>query len=187
MGTAGTRTVLVVTDSSAVLTVTERLCGSYTLQTARSLRAGVEHLDERSHVLVVDECLPDGDGVELVETATACGLSPRAAVLSRTGGPFPDFDVVLEGCPSAEELTDGLERLFSLREYDERVDRLYELVRHESRTPAAGAVGDGGFDRLSDDVREARDDADDALLAVDDDDRSRLLVEPTENDGDRDE
>lgn len=185
MDGGGHRTVLVVADSSDALTAAERLDGAYRVATATSAdealttAGGDTDTAPAVDALVTAAFLPDRSGATLLETFRERDV--RAAVLAPPeAAPFPGFDVRVDRPVTAATLSRAVDRLLSMREYDARLDRLYELARRQGRRDdAAPPVGDGGFDAVDEAVLKARAAADSALTDVRVADHHRLFVEGT--------
>ena len=180
MNGEGSSTVLFVADSSDALAAAEGL-DDHRVETARTVAAALDAVDVTVDLLVVSASLPDRSGEALLDAVRERGIDARAAVLADPGDPeFPAFDVRIETPVTTADLARAVDRLVSLREYDARVDRLYELAKRQGRSErAAPPVGDGGFDAVDEAILDARAAADSALTDVSEADLGRLFVDET--------
>lgn len=78
-------TVLIVDDEIAILQFYRSILKpeGYTVVTAMSVEEGYRLCQEvRPHLLIVDFCLPDGDGIDLLEKSLALEYPPAAVLTS---------------------------------------------------------------------------------------------------------
>lgn len=133
-------------------------------------------------VALVAATLPDGSPSALVDRLRERGAVPRAALLAEE--PFePDgtdsFDAVVSTPPSASDLESVVNRLTACKRYDDRIERFYALsvacADLAERLDASDLATSDAYARLCAERDEARAAADDALAAVDRDDRVALV------------
>jgi two-component system response regulator AdeR len=127
--------VLVVEDERSLADLYAEwleMAGGYEVRTAYGGESALEQLDEAVDVVLLDRRMPDISGDEVLERIGELGFDPRVVMVTAIE---PDFDVVEMGFDqylvkpvSREDLLGTLEQMGKLDQYDEVVQRYYQLV-----------------------------------------------------------
>jgi two-component system response regulator AdeR len=133
--TVDTPVVLVVEDERSLADLYAEwldMDGGYDVRTAYGGERALEELDEMVDIVLLDRRMPDISGDDVLEEIGARGLQPRVVMVTAIE---PDFDVVEMGFDqylvkpvSREDLMAVLEQMQRLEQYDEVVQRYYQLV-----------------------------------------------------------
>ena len=134
MSSAGGLQVLVVDDEPDVTEAYAVWLGDrYEVRTATSGAAALEAVDEAVDVVLLDRRMPGLSGDEVLERLDERDLDPRVAMVTAVD---PDFDILempfddyLTKPVTREELTDTVDRLAAVTEYDDRSRRLFALAQ----------------------------------------------------------
>lgn len=126
-------TVLVVEDDVENADLySEWLSADYHVRTAYDGDQALAALDESVDVVLLDRRMPEMHGDELLELIRDRGLSCRVTIVTAID---PDFDIIELGFDeyltkpvSAVELRRTVERMLSLREYDQEVQEYFSLA-----------------------------------------------------------
>lgn len=126
-------TVLVVEDEVENADLyTEWLRSDYNVRTAYDGDQALAALDESVDVVLLDRRMPEVHGDELLELIRDRGLSCRVTIVTAID---PDFDIIELGFDeyltkpvSAVELRRTVERMLSLRDYDQEVQEYFSLA-----------------------------------------------------------
>ncbi|MFB6244614.1 MAG: response regulator [Halobaculum sp.] len=175
---SGDSTVLVVDDEVEMARAYAAwLRESYEVRTAHDGREALAVVSEDVDVVLLDRRMPRLSGDEALERMRARGYDARVAMVTAVD---PDFDVVdmpfdtyLTKPVREAELSDTVETLTELAEYDEAVRAEFALAEKraalEATKPATELSDDDRFGRLDEKLSTARCDAIDQLGEVDHD------------------
>lgn len=125
--------VLVVDDESDLADLFAAWLGTeYVVETAYSGEGALEALDEHVDVVLLDRCLPDLSGDEVLSTARERDLDCRVAMVTALDSEFDTlemgFDTYLTKPVTKVELQDAVETLLARKQNDAAVQRYYQLV-----------------------------------------------------------
>ena len=124
-----TPTVLIVEDEQHLADLyTDYLAPSYDVRTAYSGEEGIERLSEEIDVVLLDRRMPVVSGNEVLAEIEERSLPCRVAMVTAVN---PDFDIIEMGVDdylvkpvTRDELTDVIERLQTVADYDEQLQAL---------------------------------------------------------------
>lgn len=145
--------------------------GGYDVRTAYGGEQALEELDEIVDIVLLDRRMPDISGDDVLEEIENQGLDPRVVMVTAIE---PDFDVVEMGFDqylvkpvSREDLLEVLEQMERLEEYDEVVQRYYQLVAKtttlEESKPESELANSSEYQDLLSELETVRDQADGIL------------------------
>lgn len=181
--------VLVVADESVSGSCVEVLSDRYEVHTAGDLAAATAVVESTAvDVALVGADLPDATPRAVVDRLRDHGTVPRVALLADEPVDPADeatYDAVASLPPTEAELGAVVSRLTACKRYDDHIDRFYALsvacADLAERLDASELSTSDAYARLRAERDEARVAADDALAAVDRDDRPSLV--PHDADG----
>jgi two-component system response regulator AdeR len=179
-------TVLVVEDEESLADLYAEwlsLDGGYEVRTAYGGESALEQLDEDVDVVLLDRRMPDISGDDVLEEIEARDLDPRVVMVTAIE---PDFDVVEMGFEqylvkpvSREDLLDTLEQMQTLDQYDEVVQRYYQLVAKtttlEESKPESELAESAEYQELVEELEAVREEADTLLAELSDEEYRALF------------
>lgn len=179
-------TVLIVEDEESLADLYAEwltLDGSYDVRTAYGGESALEQLDDEVDVVLLDRRMPDISGDDVLEEIESRGLEPRVVMVTAIE---PDFDVVEMGFEqylvkpvSREDLLDTLEQMQTLAQYDEVVQRYYQLVAKtttlEESKPESELAESEEYQELVDELEAVREEADSILADLSDEEYRALF------------
>jgi len=158
-------TVLVIDDEHAIADLyADWLSEEYDVRTAYDGEEAIEVLDPGVDVILLDRRMPGQSGDVVLEEIRTRGLDARVAMVTAVS---PDFDVVEMGFDdylvkpvTGEELTQTVERMLRISDYDDELRAYYALVTKkallESERPQQMLEGSEEYDDLCHEVEAAR-------------------------------
>ena len=126
-------TVLVIDDEHAIADLyADWLSADYEVRTAYDGEEAIEVLDASVDVILLDRRMPGQSGDVVLEEIRDRGIVARVAMVTAVS---PDFDVVEMGFDdylvkpvTGEELTETVERMLRISDYDDELRSYYSLV-----------------------------------------------------------
>ncbi|MFB6112141.1 MAG: response regulator [Halobacteriaceae archaeon] len=172
-------TVLLVEDERSLADLYAEwleLEGRYETRVAYGGTEAIDTLDEEIDVVLLDRRMPDMSGDEVLEEIKARELSCRVVMVTAVE---PDFDVLEMGFDEylvkpvqREDLVEAIDTMQALREYDEVVQRYYQLTSKKTSLEAAKRDSELAeneeYQALIEELDEVRSAADELLEEVDD-------------------
>jgi len=170
--------VLIVEDETDVAeTYRLWLEHDYEVRVAADGEAGLSKLDERVDVVLLDRMMPGLSGDEVLDVIRDRGLDCRVAMVTAVE---PDFDILELGFDAyltkpikSDQLLDTVENLLERSAYDALLQEYYAMVETratlESTKSRAELANSEEYDRLRADIESIRDDLEDTLGGVEDD------------------
>lgn len=176
-------TVLVVAgDGSVRGTCAEVLSDCYEVHTAGDLDAATAIVESAAVDVALVGRIPDGTPRALVDRLRDHGTVPRVALLAEEPVDDDDeraCDAVVSLPPTGAELESVVNRLTACKRYDDHIERFYALsvacADLAERLDETELSTSDAYARLCAERDDARAAADDALAAVDRDDRPILV------------
>lgn len=134
---SATSKVLIVEDETALGELYACwLSSTYTVELATDTASALACIDESVYVVILDRCLPDGNGDDVLSTIRDRGLSCRVAMVTGVD-PSPEiadlaFDEYLCKPVSKAELLASTRRLLARRDYGEVLEEFYTVLRKKT-------------------------------------------------------
>ena len=187
----GRARVLVIDDEERVGQAFALWLDDYRVETATSGEEGLEMIDERTDVVLLDRRMPGLSGSEVLDRIRETGYGCRVAMVTAVD---PDFDIVemsfddyVSKPVDRAALREVIERLLSVDQYDQQMAELYAvdqtIATLETDGPATDLEGDDRYrellDRKADLEAELRD-----LIESFDAAETRQLFDAAIDDGD---
>lgn len=176
--------VLVIDDEHAIADLyADWLSAEYDVRTAYDGDEAIEVLDAAVDVILLDRRMPGRSGDVVLEEVRTRGIDARVAMVTAVS---PDFDVVEMGFDdylvkpvTGEELSETVERLLRITDYDDELRTYYSLVTKkallESERPQQMLEGSEEYDELCREVAETQERLDDLGDGFDSTDFDSLL------------
>jgi len=171
-----TPTVLVVEDEQHLADLyTDYLKDSYDVLTAYSGEEGIDRLSEAVDVVLLDRRMPVVSGNEVLAEISERGLPCRVAMVTAVN---PDFDIIEMGVDdylvkpvTREELADVVDRLYTVAEYNERLQELTtrKLKRNvlQVEKTQTELQGSDRYQQLQAEIREIEQEVDELAADLD--------------------
>ncbi len=171
--------VLIVEDEEDVAeTYRLWLEDSYGVIVAKNGDEGLEKLDERVDVVLLDRMMPGLSGGEVLEEIRAQELDCRVAMVTAVE---PDFDILEMGFDAylskpvkSDQLQKTVENLLERSEYDTLLQEYYSLVEKQATLEAtkdsAELENSDEYHELRERITELRGDLSETLGGIEDDD-----------------
>jgi two-component system response regulator AdeR len=171
--------VLVVEDEPDVAeTYRLWLLDEYDVRIAENGDEGLEKLDERIDVVLLDRMMPGLSGDEVLEEIREQELGCRVAMVTAVE---PDFDILEMGFDAylskpvkSEELKETVENLLERSEYDSLLQEYYSLVEKQATLESTKSRTEldesDEYSKLRDRLVELRNDLSETLGGIQDDD-----------------
>jgi len=170
--------VLIVEDETDVAETYRLWLDDYEVRVAADGEAGLSKLDDRVDVVLLDRMMPGLSGDEVLDVIRDRGLDCRVAMVTAVE---PDFDILELGFDAyltkpikSDQLLDTVENLLERSAYDALLQEYYAMVETratlESTKSRAELANSEEYDRLRADIESIRDDLEDTLGGVEDDD-----------------
>ncbi|MDY6775418.1 MAG: response regulator [Halobacteria archaeon] len=175
MGTDGERgdkpTVLIVDDEEEIVDLYSVWLDSYDVRVAYTGTEALERIDEDVDLVVLDRLMPDISGDEILEEIRDNCLGTRVVVVTAVS---PSIDVLnmeiddyVVKPVERDELTESVENVLSLKEYDEATRKSYSLSEIkealESSLSSTELYNSREYSRLQDELDRAREKADEVF------------------------
>lgn len=181
---SGRPVVLVVDDDEEVIETYELwLTEEYDLRTATDGQEALERLDAEVDVVLLDRLMPGMSGNQVLEAIRDRGIDCRVAMVTAVN---PDFDIITLGIDdylvkpvTRTEMRDTVERLLTIREYNDRVQQLTskKLKRNvlEVEKPTSRLDESAEFEQLTADIAALETEVEDIADELDADDLDRYV------------
>jgi len=178
--------VLIVEDERGLADLyADWLDGTHTVRVAYDGESALDNLDADVDVVLLDRRMPGLSGDDVLDEIRARGLDCRVAMVTAVD---PDFDVVDMGFDDyvvkpvdQAALTELVDRLLSLRTYDEEVTTFYRLASKVAALETAKTEDEladsDEYQRLTTELERVRDSVDASFEAVADFD-TKSLIDP---------
>jgi DNA-binding response OmpR family regulator len=173
-------TVLLVDDDSGLVNLYETfLEGTYDVRTATGGPEALAVIDEAVDVVLLDRRMPEMTGDELLQEIRDRGFDVRVAMLTAVNPdadivdmPFDDYKVK----PVDEnDLIGTVEVLLERAEYDEQSQKFFSVASKKAALEVADNDNTEEYERLTEQLRERREEIDATLDRVDAEDAFRDL------------
>ena len=177
-------TVLVADDERELADLyAEYLRDSYDVDVAYSGEEAVEMVSEKYDVILLDRRMPVVSGNEVLAAIEERNIDSRVAMVTAVN---PDFDIIDLGIDdyivkpvTKQEVHDTVERLLTIREYNDRVLELTskKLKRNvlEVEKPAGALQDSAEFEQLSADIEKLETEVERIADELDADDLDRYV------------
>jgi DNA-binding response OmpR family regulator len=171
--------VLIVEDEPDVAeTYRLWLEDEYEIRMAENGDEGIEQLDDKVSVVLLDRMMPGLSGGDVLERIRDRDLDCRVAMVTAVE---PDFDILEMGFDAylskpvkSDQLRETVRNLLERSEYDTLLQEYYSLVEKQATLEAtkttAELADNTEYNRLTSRIEELRDELSDTLGGIDDDD-----------------
>jgi two-component system response regulator AdeR len=171
--------VLIVEDESDVAeTYRLWLEDSYDVLVAENGDEGLEKLDERVDVVLLDRMMPGLSGGEVLEEIRSQGLGCRVAMVTAVE---PDFDILEMGFDAylskpvkSDQLQTTVQNLLERSEYDSLLQEYYALVEKQAALESTKDITEledsEEYHELRQQIVELREELSETLGGIEDDD-----------------
>jgi two-component system response regulator AdeR len=171
--------VLIVEDEPDVAeTYRLWLEDEYEIRMAENGDEGIEQLDDRISVVLLDRMMPGLSGGDVLEHIRDRDLDCRVAMVTAVE---PDFDILEMGFDAylskpvkSDQLRETVRNLLERSEYDTLLQEYYSLVEKQATLEAtkttAELADNTEYNRLTSRIEELRDELSDTLGGIEDDD-----------------
>jgi DNA-binding response OmpR family regulator len=174
-----TATVLVVEDERELADLfADWLSETYRVRTAYSAEEALDELDASVDVVLLDRRLPEQSGDDVLDEIRETGYDCKVAMVTAVD---PDFDTLELGFDAyvvkpieRDELDSLVSRLLARSLYSEEVQAYFALASKratiETSESAEELSADSRYRQLCEDVQEMRDDLDQLVTELDEED-----------------
>jgi DNA-binding response OmpR family regulator len=174
-----TATVLVVEDERELADLfADWLSETYRVRTAYSAEEALDELDASVDVVLLDRRLPEQSGDDVLDEIRETGYDCKVAMVTAVD---PDFDTLELGFDAyvvkpieRDELDSLVSRLLARSLYSEEVQAYFALASKratiETSESAEELSADARYRQLCEDVQEMRDDLDQLVTELDEED-----------------
>jgi two-component system response regulator AdeR len=174
-------TILIVDDEPSITDLYAlRLEDEYDVRTAYSGSEALEKIDDDVDVVLLDRRMPDLSGDEVLSKIREEGIDCRVAMVTAVD---PDFDILDLGFDayvvkpvSEEDLKDTVETLLRRATYDDQLRDLTAMMSKKAALESEKTEGElddnEEYQRLTDRLDGVRDDLDETLEDLDEEDFS---------------
>lgn len=169
--------ILLVEDEETLREAYSRILGErYDVSTAASGTAAIDTISDSTDIVLLDRRLPDTGGDDVLREIQAQNYDCYVAMVTAVD---PNFDIIEMGIDdylvkplSSDELTDAIERLLLLAEYDSLYQELSQKrvkrnILAQERSPAE-LHESGDFERLQNEIETLEDELADVAGECDD-------------------